>query len=193
MLATEAHAWYYKQAAAADRQEDLFSPPTTQTKQIEKVKPKKIVKCKPQFPSQVLAYAVAPECILPMSRPRGWELTAEAVFARTKGHVRFFRGFVTSLFAQDEIDLNSDMGLPDHNVMGMFSAAYRVQPQWAIRYSIMPSAMEGSGTINRGFVFGNTTFTSGQPSKVKWEHLYQRMGLVYDPIRTPEFESQHIR
>lgn len=184
MLATETHAWYYKQAAAADRQEDLYSPPTTQTKQIEKVKPKKIVKCKPQFPSQVLTYAFVPECILPMSRPRGWELMAEALFARTKGHVRYFRGFVTQLFAQDEIDLNSDMGLPDHSVMGMFGVTYRLQPRWAVRYSIMPFVMDGSGSLGRSFTFGNTTYTAGQPAKVKWEDLYQRVGLVYDPIHT---------
>jgi hypothetical protein len=184
MLATEAHAWHYKQAAAADRQEDLYSPPTTQTKQIEKVKTKKIVKCKPQFPSQVLTYAFLPECILPISRPRGWELTAEALFARTKGHVRNFRGYV-SLYGQDEIDLNSDMGLPDHHVMGTFGVAYRLQPQWAVRYSIMPFAMDGSGTLGRSFTFGNSTYTAGQPAKVKWERLYQRVGLAYDPIRTP--------
>ncbi|MBI5251759.1 MAG: TonB-dependent receptor [Desulfomonile tiedjei] len=185
MFAVEAQAWNYLQTAAADRQEDLYSPSTTQSKQIEKVKPKKIVKCKPLVSGPELTYALTPKCILPPPKTRGWEMTAEALFARTKGHVRYYKQYAGYYaLGTYDIDLNADMGLPDHNVIGTFTAAYRFQPQWSLRYSIIPMALEGTGTTGANFTFGSTTFTSGQPTRVKWERLYQRIGLVYDPIRT---------
>ncbi len=184
VLAVEAQAWNYLQAAAADRQEDLYSPSTTKIKPIEKVKTNKIVKCKPLVSDQMFNYRLAPQCILPPPKMRGWEMTAEALFARTKGHVRYNRGYLGYTLGQSDIDLNSDMGLPDHNVIGTFTAAYRFKPQWSLRYSIMPLMVDGSGTVNSSFTFGNTMFTSGQSTRVKWERLYQRLGLVYDPIRT---------
>lgn len=186
MFAAEAQAWNYLQAAAADRQEDLFSPSTTQTKQIEKVKTKRIVKCKPLYSDQALTYAVAPQCFLPAPRTKGWEMTAEALFARTKGHVRNYRGYGGYYYGLGgyDIDLNSDLGLPDHAVVGTFTASYRFRPNWALRYSITPMVLEGSGTVGSNFTFGNTTFTAGQPSRIKWEQLHQQIGLVYDPVRT---------
>lgn len=205
-----ASAWHFQQAAFADNREDVLAPQATQTpqqfsaKHIVKVKPasnmrpivkvkpitkvRHIVKCRPVQGygalSQVLG--IRPLCRLPIPRKRGWELDAEALFARTKGKVRYARGtFGTFAFqSQRDVDLNGDMGLPDHATVGTFSAAYRFRPRWAFRYSIMPLVMNGGGQVNSSFTFGNTQYTSGTNTRVKWERLYQRMGIVYDPIRT---------
>ncbi len=184
VFALDAQAWNFKVAAAPDRQEDLFSPSTAQNKPIEKVKTKQIVKCKPAFSVPTLGQAYVPSCFLPQEKQRSWKFEAEALFARVKGHVKYSTGSASYFLWQDEIDLNSDLGLPDHAVLGTFSATYKFRPQWGVRYSIMPFALDGSGTIGRNFTFGNSSFTTGQPSRVKWERLYQRIGLVYDPVQT---------
>jgi hypothetical protein len=196
----QAQVWDFRQAALGDRQEDLASPPTApltgpqtaaQSKPIRKVKPAaEIVKCRPPV-SAVTHPMGAPfgfmsNCVLPISRPQGWELDAEGMFARTKGKARLLRG--TSGFAPfgtDDVDFNSDMQLPDHNVVGTFSVRYRFKPQWSVRYSIMPTAIEGSGQPSRSFSWGNINQLGfGQTARTKWERLYQRIGMVYDPVRT---------
>ncbi|HMK35521.1 MAG TPA: TonB-dependent receptor [Desulfomonilaceae bacterium] len=187
---SEAAAWEYQLASFTDRQEDRANPLTTQQKVIQKVKPPKhIVKVKPQAfeAQQTSPFEMVAGCTLPSIRSGGWQIDAEAFFARTKGHVRFLRGAwqggFTLASAQD-VDINGDMKLPDHAILPSFSAMYRFRPQWGVRYSIMPLALESSGSTTSNFVFGNTNVTPGQSSRVKWERLYQRIGLVYDPIRT---------
>lgn len=206
-----ASAWHFQQATFTDNREDVLAPATTQTAQqpsiapIAKVKPlarvnpvvkvktitkvKPIVKCKPLQEYGTLAQfqAFRPTCLLPVPRPKGWELEAEALFARTKGKVRYSRGtygYYSYYGNQQDIDLNGDMGLPDHATVGTFSAAYRFRPNWALRYSIMPIALNGGGQPNSNFTFGSSQYTTGTNTRVKWERLYQRMGIVYDPIRT---------
>jgi len=198
-----AQVWDFRQAALGDRQEDLASPPTTsqagsptatQPKPIRKVKPAaEIVKCRPPYgvitsPGALpgLPFGWATSCVLPISRPQGWELDAEGMFARTKGKARLIRGaFGFVPFGGEDVDFNSDMQLPDHNFVGTFSVRYRFRPQWSIRYSIMPTAFEGSGQASRSFAWGTTTQAGfGQTVRSKWERLYQRIGMVYDPIRT---------
>ena len=99
-----------------------------------------------------------------------------------KGKVRFSRGNFGAFFGLDDVDLNSDMGLDDHGVMPSFMAMYKFRPKWALRYSVMPSLMMGSGQAGKSFVFGNTQYTAGQPVNIEWQHLEQRFGLVYDAV-----------
>jgi len=195
-----AQVWDFRQAALGDRQEDLASPPTapqtspptaTQSKPIRKVKPAaEIVKCRPAYgvvPTRgALPFGLVTNCVLPITRPQGWELDAEGMFARTKGKARLIRGpFGFTPFGGEDVDFNSDMQLPDHNFVGTFSVRYRFKPQWSVRYSIMPTVFEGSGQPGRSFAWGTTTqFGFTQTARTKWERLYQRIGMVYDPIRT---------
>jgi len=125
-------------------------------------------------------------CVLPPPNPRGWEFDAEVMFARTKGKARYTRGqWGWSLYQSDYVDFNADMGVPDHNAVGTFTARFRLRPNWALRYSIMPMQVNGSGSGGRSFSFGsNFTYNIGQQTRVKWERIYQRAGLMYDPIRT---------
>ena len=97
--------------------------------------------------------------------------------------MRLYRGFAASQ-GYDDVDMNGDLGLPDHNTIGSFAARYRFKPRWSLRYSIMPFAIEGSGSVGRSIPFGTTNLNPGGTTKVKWERIYQRLGLVYDPIRT---------
>jgi hypothetical protein len=102
-----------------------------------------------------------------------------------KGTVRYVRGNLgyTYQYAQD-VDLNNDLGVPEHGVVPEFSATYRFKPNWSLRYSIMPMSMENTHNPNRSFVFGSNQFNTFQNSKVKWERLVQHAGIVYDPVKT---------
>lgn len=203
---SEAQAWTLKQAAfvegqqqfvAADRPQTTgAAQPSIQTreKKISKVKPYKgIMKCKPpqDYGHAFARYEIPPQCVLPIPRPKGWELDAQLVFARNKGKVRFLRGTYGAYGWYgwwggygDDIDLNDDLKVPDHGVVPEFTAAYRFRPGWSLRYSIMPMVMERSGNPNRQFVFGNHLFNTGQTVKTKWERTIQQVGLVYEPVRT---------
>ncbi|MCX5861177.1 MAG: hypothetical protein WCG29_05285 [Desulfomonile sp.] len=192
ILKLDASAWYFKEAAFVSNQPQTTASQTSETKEISKVKEKKIVKCRP---SQQQGYTVvspaqlySPNCMLPVARTRGWELDAQAMFARSKGKVRFFSGpygyAYTSTFLTD-LDMNSDLGLPEHKWVGSFSAKYGFRPRWSLRYSIMPTTLEGMAAQNTNINFGYTIASFGANTKVKWERLYQRIGLGYDPINTP--------
>lgn len=194
VVAVDARAWEYRQAALATGQEDLASPPTVTTpappaKPIQKVKVKEIVKCRPPagFPSSgLLSYGSFGDSVLPITRPRGWEFTAEAIFARAGGKARLVRGVLSYVpFGNDEVSLTKDIGIPEHNnVVPSFSATYRFRPQWALRYSIMPFVIEGTNQPSRSFNWGTTTHGFASSTRSKWERIDQRIGLVYDPIRT---------
>jgi len=190
-LAANTPAYSTIYASAADPPDEIKAPATPAVSGGSDVKEKKIAKVRPiqkvRPPSRAdeVLGATLSGCILPVTRVRGWELGAEALFARAKGKVRFARGtygFVGTAF--DDVDLNADMGLPDHQTVGSFSVRYRFRPNWSIRYAIMPMEINGSGNTGRSFTFGNTMYNAGSNSRVKWERLYHRVGLVYDPIRT---------
>jgi hypothetical protein len=205
-LATGAHAYSIIQAAAATSPEDIIAPLTpkvkdaaqaqAQAKRIVKVRP--IEKCRPPLriegPMVAFAPFLAADCVLPQTRDRGWEVDAEVMYARAKGHVRFYRGAYTyGYYGQwmDDVDLNTDLGLDDHRAIPTFTARYKLRPNWSIRYSFMPMLVEGSGDgICCGRAFGRvqgTGYGYGYGfggSRSKWERYYHRLGLVYDPIKT---------
>lgn len=189
LFAANAPAWTVKQAAFVEAKQRTEPPVSAQTKPITKVK-KRIVKCRPLEGAYdpAVRYALPYDCILPIERPRSWEIDAQVLFARAKGQVRFYQGATAtySYYGLQDVDLNADLGVPDHGVVPTFTARYRFRPRWSLRYSVMPLVLEQTGRgSGRNLSFGNiTTLTSGQDLRTKWEHLYQRVGLVYDPIRT---------
>ncbi len=167
---------------------EAFSMPVpAQAGAPQKVSTKKIMKCKPLAKGAFAGpFDFGQDCILPMARPGGWQMDAEVFFARAKGKVRFTRGTFATFGMVDDLDLNGDLGIPDHGVMGAFSVTYRFRPKWAVRYQIMPMVLQGSGqsATGRNVIFGTETLGTGQNLRSKWERLYQRIGLVYDPIST---------
>lgn len=187
----DANAWIDNQADCPDCPEIFSAPAMAPANAITKVKPSnRIMKCKPQFmgAASVVSsglWGFRSDCVLPMSQHKGWEANADVFFARIKGKARFATGAFGTFGAFgviDDIDLNSDLGVPDHGVMGAYSIAYRFRPNWRVRYSIMPMTMNGSGQPGRSVVWGNTTFSTSQNLSVKWKRLQQSVVLAYDPI-----------
>ncbi|HTY23816.1 MAG TPA: hypothetical protein VMC85_11830 [Desulfomonilaceae bacterium] len=184
----DSYAWNMNQADCPDYPQDYFVPAAAPTNAVTKVKPtNKIFKCKPTAKGiAVDPWNLRSDCILPMTQTKGWEVDAQAFFARTKGKVRFTQGTFSTFGSVEDVDINSDLGVPDHAVMGEFSISYRFRPRWSLRYSIMPMVMNGTGQPGRNVIFGTmTAFTSFQNISVKWERLQQSIALVYDPIHNP--------
>ncbi len=184
----QASAWNFEDAdyfAAAQQGASSAGPPN---QEITKVTPKKIYKVKPPAYQPIVSglESMMTAGLMPTDRPRTWEIDAEALFVRARGKVRFNQNYAWG-YAGDsnrDIDFNGDMGLPEHLWTGSFSARYRFKPQWSLRYSVMPVTNEYTGVPNSSYNFGNIINTYGQTSKVKWEMLYQRIGIAYDPVRT---------
>ncbi len=189
LFAGYASAWEFKPAAFAEKLEDQAAPAMVQKQVISKVKPKRIVKCKPTV-TEWTVKAIPVDCILPMAGQRGWQMNAQAMFARTKGKLRYYTGAYGwggwGYNTSPDVDMNDALGLPEHQVIGTYSISYRFQPSWAVRYSIMPIVQDGTPG-NTSFAFGtnlNTWGGWGNNNRSKWERLYQRVGLIYDPVRS---------
>ena len=203
VITAQGSAYTIRQAAAPAAAEELLAPESpTQTKVAKfsgparlgtnRMGPKRIVKCRPsanQFHGFKSPFGPKSRAVLPFIGSKRWEMSAEVMFARTKGTVRHIAGSnaTASYRGIYDVDLNSDLGVPDHWVVPTYSARYRFKPKWSIRYQIMPIEMGGSGSPGRDIAFGTSTRYGGagwQNLRVKWERQYHRIGLVYDTIRT---------
>lgn len=182
-----ADAYSVVQATAVSSPKGLIAPEPPEKPSMPKVKYKTIVKCKrvPIDPRYGAVRGMRSSAWLPPAAGKKWEFDAQVIFARTKGQLRNMVGNFGS-FGRDfqDVDMNSDLGLPDHHAVPDFTVSYRFRPNWAMRYSIMPIEISGSGSPGRTFTFGNANFTTGQNTNIKWQRTYQRVGLVYDPIQT---------
>ena len=83
-----------------------------------------------------------------------------------------------------EADLNDDLGIPSHQTLLEYSAYYQFRPTWAVFYSVMPISLEGTTVPNRTIYFGQIPIPAFIPVNTKWDFLYQRVGLLYQPILT---------
>ncbi len=169
-----------------DNRAHFFAPSISHAAATPRTAQKMIQKCRPLHGvrEQERSYGGMHEPVHGNDHHARWELMADVFFARTKGKVRFASQGLTTTGAFSDIDLNADMGLPDHQAMGSYSVSYMFKPRWALRFWLMPMMMEGSGQSGKTFVFGNNTFTAGQGITVNWERLVQRIGLRYEPIET---------
>lgn len=184
IFATCAAAYSIRQAAGQPK-EDLIAPPTAGPKDRATVKTSKIRKVRPIYkvqPEFIPMYPQPVECCLPVFRTRSWEADAQVIFARVKGKVRlpFLNWGWGGWGGVPDQDLNADWGIPDHSAVGSFSLRYRFRPSWSLRYAIMPMELNGSGGGGQNIWW----IGYGQGTQVKWQRLYQRAGLVYDPIVT---------
>jgi hypothetical protein len=112
--------------------------------------------------------------------PGQWELATQVFFARPKGTVRW----PAPIFGipATEMDLNDDLGIPSHQVLLEYSGTFQFRPHWAVFYSVMPIRLEGSTIANRTLYFGQFIVPQGTPVNTRWDFLYQRVGLLYQPI-----------
>ena len=191
IFATSAPAYSIIQAAAGPP-EDVAALPAPGQKDTATVKADKIRKVRPVYKVQPQFMAISPqlgECCLPVAQAKGWEMDAQVIFARIKGKVRLSNsnwgcaGGWCGWGNSPDQDLNTAWGIPDHSAVGSFSLGYRFRPKWALRYSIMPMELNGSGGNLQGYGYGYG-YGYGQGGNVKWQRLYHRIDLVYDPIFT---------
>lgn len=128
------------------------------------------------------APAPDPVCILPKRFPRQWELAAQVFFARVKGTVQW-PGMVLGQ-PTTQMDLNNDLGIPEHAYLMEFSAYYQLNPSWAVFYTVMPTSLSSVFTTTKTIVYGNTTYPAGTQLYSTWNNYYQRVGLQYTAINT---------
>ena len=145
---------------------------------------KPIVKCKPPLcpPTGPCGIVPSPPCNLPKRMCGQWELATQVFFARTGGTVRW-PAQVLGVPAT-EADLNDDLGIPKHQTLLEYSAFYQIRPTWAIFYSVMPISLEGTTVPTRTIYYGQVPIPANVPLHTKWDFLYQRVGLLYQPILT---------
>ncbi len=191
MLTSAAPAYVVMPAAAPPVDEDLFEPAVAKPDKPSKTTQnyRYIVKCRPVLRAESgRQSAWGPHgraCLLPRPKTRGWEMMAQAFFARTRGKSVYLRGNQQWIGNnRREVDYNTDLALPDHTVLADFSITYRFRPRWSATYALMPMDISGSGDPGRGFQFGNNSYSTGQGVRVKWERLYHRAGLAYEPLRS---------
>ncbi len=157
-------------------------PPRSAFKPIVKVK----------APPTCVPGVFRPPCILPKPLPRQWQFSAQAIFARTRGTIAWPRiCWQTSWGQENLVDLNDILGIPAHDVVPEFTVRYQFRCNWALRYSLLGGEFPGGQsdwwqTGNQQYCFGPNSygFTTLEGQQSKWEHLYHRVGLVYDAIRT---------
>jgi hypothetical protein len=151
--------------------------------------PSGITKVKPAF---VHCGGPAP-CILPSPKMRQWEMSAQALFARTRGTIawpRYTQYYVGWQGWNNEADLNGALKLPEHQVIVDLSARYQFRPNWGVRYEVLWDEINGGGYADQQFIFGpwwgsgGGWIVYGQQIQTKWQHAYHRLSLVYDALRT---------
>ena len=144
---------------------------------------KPIVKCKPSLcPPIPCGIVPCPSCRLPKRMCGQWELATQVFFARTRGTVRWPADVLG--VPATEADLNDDLGIPAHQTLLEYSAFYQIRPSWAVFYSVMPISLEGTAVPSKTVYFGQIPLPANTPVHTKWDFLYQRVGLVYQPILT---------
>ena len=135
-------------------------------------------------PPGVINCAPAPDpvCILPKRFPRQWELSAQVFFARVKGTVQW-PGMVLGQ-PTTQLDMNNDLGIPEHAYLMEYSAYYQLNPSWAVFYTVMPTSLSSVFTTTRAITYGNTTYPAGTQLYSTWDNYYQRVGLQYTAINS---------
>jgi len=146
-----------------------------------------IVKCKAplvQPCAPACAVPFCPDCILPCRFMGQWELEAQLFYARTSGTVQWPAVAFFGTIPTTELDPVHDLGIPGHAYLGEYTARYQFRPNWALHYSVMPFELSGTNLLDRSIVLGNWILPFGSTINTKWQFLYQRLGLIYQPIVT---------
>jgi hypothetical protein len=83
-----------------------------------------------------------------------------------------------------DLDLNSDLGIPEHAYLMEYSAYYQLTPSWAVFYNVMPTSLSSVFTTTRPFYYGSWYYPAGTQLHTTWDNFYQRVGLQYTAINT---------
>ncbi len=163
----------YRQATARHAPRTSFSYPAGFEKPI--------VKCGPQLcPPPACMPMKAPGCTLPIRRQGQIELATQVFWATFSGVVR--TQATVNGFPGTDLDATGDLGLPINNTLLEYSARCQFRPHWALFYSVMPIHMKGDGVLTKPAYIGGLLYGAGTHLKTKWDFLYQKAGLMYQPI-----------
>jgi len=86
------------------------------------------------------------------------------------------------VYPLSDIDFTNDLGLPSFQVLLEYSARYQFAPHWAFYYSIMPIGLEADKTLDKTLYYRQWILPAGTRVHTKWDFIYQRVGLLYQPI-----------
>ncbi len=132
-------------------------------------------------------------CFLPMPRPGQWQIGVQGIYARLRGQVQWPPNwgmwFGGGFGYQDWTDFNDNLGLPAHQVIPEVNARYQFRCNWSIQYSGLGTEVKGGKWIDNWFIFGfqggtPQLWSPGQQVQSRWQHDYQKIGLLYDAIKT---------
>jgi hypothetical protein len=143
-----------------------------------------ITKCKAPAPACPVGAICAPKpdppCIVPRRMAGQWEFGVQGFFARVGGTVQS----PAQLFGlpADEIDFDAGFGLPVHEDLWEYSGRYQFRPNWAVFYSIMPIHLDANYMVQQTFYLGNWVYPAGTMIRTNFDFIYQRVGLLYQPI-----------
>ncbi|MEJ2718096.1 MAG: hypothetical protein P8182_13315, partial [Deltaproteobacteria bacterium] len=183
-------AWFRQASAPA-----WFPPPHERFAPLSRP----VVKCRPPLPPPPCTGCIG--CFLPRRLPGQWEGSAQLFYARLRGTA----SYGSSLYGywDTEINFNDDLGLPGHKYVGEYTARYQFRPRWAFHYSILPFETENTHLLERSFYFGGWLYPAGTMVRTKWQFVYQKVGLLFQPIVTPHaivtvfnywlFQDQRLR
>ncbi len=148
---------------------------------------KEIVKVKPF--AAWSAYPVYYDCILPQPRVGQWDISGGVLFARIRGNVAWprYSWWNLGIGGWDQgADLKDSLMLPGSLAVPTFSARYQFRPNWALRYSMLGFQANGGGWPQNMFAFGPwyQSFGFGTSIQSQWQHLYQRLGMSYDALKS---------
>ena len=155
--------------------------------------PLPITKVKAPQPGVCAPMAPGIGCLLPMPRPGQWQIGVQGIYARTRGTVKWprYAWIMYGGMYNQNTDLNDSMGLPAHWAIPEVNARYQFRCNWAIQYSALGMEEQGSNWIQDFFFFGwfpgamtPQLWSPGQMIQTRWQHDYQKIGLLYDAIKS---------
>ena len=148
-----------------------------------------ITKVKPGYMRSYGTEAQLPQGILPTPLTGRWDVGGGVLFAKLRGKVAWPRYAWSGSFVAggtNETDFTDGLTLPGHLAVPTWSVKYAFRPNWAVRYSGLGYEANGGGQSSRTITFGpwQQFYGAGQSVQSKYQHLYQRVGLLYDAVKS---------
>ena len=147
-----------------------------------------ITKVKPGYMRSYGTEAQVPEGIL-APRVGRWDVGGGVLFARLRGKIAWPRYAWSGAFVAggtNETDFTDGLQLPGHIAVPTWNIKYAFRPNWAARYSGLGFEANGGGVSSGTVTFGpwQQFFGAGQSIQSKYQHIYHRVGLVYDAVKS---------
>jgi hypothetical protein len=148
-----------------------------------------ITKVKPGYMRSYGTEVQFPEGILATARAGRWDVGGGVLFARLRGKVAWPRYAWAGAYVAggtNETDFTDGLALPGHIAVPTWSVKYAFRPNWSVRYSGLGYEANGGGQSSSTITFGpwQQFYGAGQSVQSKYQHLYQRVGLQYDAVKS---------